>query len=101
METSRTRGFISAVEDHDNTASQRVSPNLNLQIYDMSREDFENQLAYKMGYRAYTPWGAKEYIFHKEVNQFIDKFADGQTFESTVPAGYFPNLISNTEETIY
>ena len=80
---------------------QRLSPNLNLQIYDMSREDFENQLAYKMGYRAYTPWGAKEYIFHKEVNQFIDKFADGQTFESTVPAAYFPNMTSSTEESIY
>ena len=76
----------------------RLAPNLNLQIYDTDKDTFERQLVAKFGFSAYTPWGAKNLVFHKEVNRFIDKFADGQCFESTVPLNYFPTI---QEESIY
>lgn len=76
----------------------RLAPNVSLQIYETDKERFERELAAKFGYSMYTPWGAKDFIFHKEVNRFIDKFADGQCFESTVPLDYFPTI---QEESIY
>ena len=79
----------------------RFAPSLNLQIYDTNKDHFERQLVAKFGYSAYTPWGAKGLIFHREVNDFIDRFADGQCFESTVDIAYFPDLVNITDESIY
>lgn len=79
-------------------AIHRLAPNISLQIQDTDKDSFERNLTAKLGYSIYTPWGAKNLIFHKEVNRFIDKFADGQCFESTVPLDYFPSI---PEESIY
>jgi hypothetical protein len=40
-------------------------------------------------------------MFHQEVNRFIDKFADGQVFETTVPTEYFRSANEHNEESIY
>jgi len=76
---------------------QGLSPDLRLKIYDISQNNFENRLKAELGYWAYTPWGGKSLIFHQEVNRFIDKFADGQVFESTVPSEYFPSITSSDQ----
>ena len=76
---------------------QALSPNIKLKVYDSSQVEFENQLKSEIGYWAYTPWGTKSLIFHQEINRFIDKFADGQLFESTVPSEYFPP-VSNSDQ---
>ena len=70
----------------------KLSPNLNLKVYDMSQEAFERELKLQLGYWVFSPWGLKSLTFHQEVNRFIDKFADGQVFESSVPKEYFLSL---------
>jgi nucleoside-diphosphate-sugar epimerase len=78
----------------------RLSPNLNLKIYESSQEVFERDL--RTNLFSLFPWGAKNLIFHQEVNRFIDKFADGQAFESSVPAQYLSNPGNPiSEESIY
>lgn len=77
----------------------RLSPNLNLKIYESSQEIFEQDLRANLALSLFNPWAAKTLIFHQEVNRFIDKFADGQTFESSVPPEYLSN--PGSEESIY
>ena len=77
----------------------RLSPNLNLKIYESSQEVFERELRTNLALSLFNPWAVKTLMFHQEVNRFIDKFADGQVFESSVPADYFRNV--ENEESIY
>jgi len=77
----------------------RLSPNLNLKIYESNQEAFERDLRTNLALSLFNPWAAKTLIFHQEVNRFIDKFADGQVFESSVPAEYFGKI--DNEESIY
>ena len=77
----------------------RLSPNLNLKIYESSQEIFEKELRNNLALSLFNPWAAKTLIFHQEVNRFIDKFADGQVFETSVPTEYFKKI--ENEESIY
>jgi nucleoside-diphosphate-sugar epimerase len=69
---------------------KRLSPKLDLQAFDYSEEEFNSTLGKLIPW--YTPWGLKDYHFHKEVNNFINKFTDNQVFISSVPSDYFPQM---------
>ena len=75
---------------------KRLSPKLELQAFDFPEEEFNSTLGKLIPW--YTPWGLKDYHFHKEVNVFINKFTDNQVFLSSVPLDYFPQM---THEQIY
>ena len=79
----------------------RLSPNLNLKIYESSQEVFERELRTNLAMSIFNPWAVKTLMFHQEVNRFIDKFADGQVFETSVPAEYFRGVNEDSEELIY
>jgi hypothetical protein len=75
---------------------KRLSPKLDIQVFDFPEEEFNSTLGKLIPW--YTPWGLKDYHFHKEVNAFINKFTDNQVFLSSVPSDYFPQI---THDQIY
>ena len=73
---------------------QGLAPNLSLQNIDCTEEEFGPWLRKIWGMSSWTPWGYKSLRFHEEVNAFISKFADGQRFESSMPADAWPSSIN-------
>lgn len=71
---------------------QRLAPNLKIEMIDCAETEFRGHLEKYIGLRRYTPWGYKDIRFHEEINTFISKFADGQRFETSVPASAFPHI---------
>ena len=69
---------------------KRLSPKLDIQVFDIPEDEFNKKLGELIAW--YTPWGLKNFHFHKEVNVFINKFTDNQVFVSSVPPEYFPSI---------
>ena len=75
----------------------QLAPKTPFKMVDVSEEEFQRKLLKFIGWSYYTPWGYKQYRFHKEVNDFISKFADGQRFESSIPDSYFPTNLQESQ----
>lgn len=77
---------------------QRLAPALDLQLLDCAAKDTPAELRKRFGWSSWTPTGYKSLRFHEEVNVFVSQFADGQRFETSIPADAFPNT---TQEAVY
>lgn len=72
---------------------KRLSQKTNsIEILNIGEGEFKTQMVKHWGLRAYTPWGYKSLTFHQELNDFMNKFADGQKFISSLPDDYFPSM---------
>lgn len=77
---------------------KRLAPKLQLESIDCEESELQSALEARWGLAKWTPSGYKSLRFHKEVNDFIGRFADGQRFESSISEGAWP---SHTQESIY
>jgi len=81
---------------------KRLSSKTTLEfITNMDQSEFNDYLRSKWGFSAFTPSGYKSLRFHEEANKFINSFADGQRFISSLSEDEFPKSLSNIPEKIY
>ena len=72
---------------------KRLSPQTNaIEILNIGEGEFKTQMVKHWGLNAYTPWGHKSLTFHQELNDLMNKFADGQKFVSSLADDYFPSM---------
>jgi len=63
-----------------------------IEILNIGDGEFKTQMVKQWGLNAYTPWGHKSLVFHQELNELMNKFADGQKFITSLPDDYFPSM---------
>lgn len=76
---------------------QRLSSKTQFEfITNMDESEFNQYLSSKWGFSRFTPSGYKSLRFHEEANKFINSFADGQRFISSLSEDEFPSVLNST-----
>jgi nucleoside-diphosphate-sugar epimerase len=78
--------------------AKRLAPKLEIEMIDCEESELQHALEARWGLSKWTPSGYKSLRFHKEINDFIGRFADGQRFETSIAGSAWLDV---PQETIY